>query len=207
LGVNETREHIVRLADGLIREKGFNAFSYADIASVLEIRKAAIHYHFPTKSILGQAVMYEEILRLDGYRYRNSGLSGEIQFRRLVETFYHNAQRYSLCLMGALTPEFATFDAGMREMVRKLSGSIREWVGECLAEARAAGSLRFEGSAEDRAGLVVSVLLASLLMGRVEGVERFRRMVDQLLEDLGVGWRTGDLSTDDGKGGWRGSYT
>src|SRR5262249_19955296 len=147
------REHIVRLADVLIRERGFNAFSYADIAALLDLRNAAIHYHFPTKSMLGQAVIYEEMLRLAGERDRDAGLGGDVQIRQLVETFYHSAERHVVCLMGALTPEFATFEPGMQEMVRKLSAAIREWMTECLEEARTAGKLRFAGLAGDRATL------------------------------------------------------
>ena len=191
--MSETREHIVRLADSLIRNRGFNAFSYSDIAAVLELRNAAIHYHFPTKSLLGQAVIGEELRRLEKYRHSHPNVDGDGQFRRLVTVFYHNSRRKAVCLMGALTPEFATFDPEMQGMVHRLCAAIQEWLGECLGEARAKGRLRFGGSARDRAVLVVSTLLSSLLLSRVEGAVLFCRTVDQLLEDLGAGWRVGDL--------------
>ncbi|HXB07770.1 MAG TPA: TetR/AcrR family transcriptional regulator [Puia sp.] len=191
--MNATREHIIRLADKLIRQKGFNAFSYADIATVLDIRKAAIHYHFPTKSMLGVAVMEDELLRLQDYRRLHSGSGGDSQLQHLVGIFYHNSQQNAVCLMGALTPEIATFDAEMQSMLRKLCLTIREWVRDCLDEARREKRLRFNGSAADRAALVVSTLLSSLLLTRVEGAGLFRPMIDQLLEDLGAGWRTGNL--------------
>ncbi|HLZ89845.1 MAG TPA: TetR/AcrR family transcriptional regulator [Puia sp.] len=195
--MSATREHIIDLADKVIREKGFNAFPYADIAAVLEIRKAAIHYHFPSKSQLGQAVMEEELSRLDLFRRLNARVGGDLQLKHLVGTFYHNARRQVVCLMGALTPEFATFDAEMQATLRRLCLVIREWVGECLEEARVGERLRFEGPAMDRAALVVSTLLASLLLSRIEGVEIFRQMVDRMLEDLGAHWRVGDLAEAD----------
>ncbi|HEY4108625.1 TetR/AcrR family transcriptional regulator [Puia sp.] len=191
--MSATREHIISLADNLIRQKGFNAFSYSDVAAVLNIRNAAIHYHFPVKSLLGQAVIYEELLRMEGYRYRNAGLCGDLQLRHLVETFYQNSQRGAVCLMGALTPEFATFDEDMQSMLQKLCVAIREWAADCLEEARASGQMQFAGEALDRAALLVSTLLSSLLLSRIEGQDLFRRMVDQMLEDLGAGWRTEDL--------------
>ena len=52
-----TRKKIVVIADQLIRNKGYNAFSYADIASKLNIKNAAIHYHFQSKAVLGKAVI------------------------------------------------------------------------------------------------------------------------------------------------------
>jgi TetR/AcrR family transcriptional repressor of nem operon len=191
--MKETREQIIALADELIRKKGFNAFSYSDIAGILDIRNAAIHYYFPAKSDLGQAVMEEEMQRVNQYRRRNKELAGDLQLKHLVETFYCNAQLRTLCLMGALTPEFATFDMGMQAMLQRMCTTIRDWVAGCLEQARGAGKLRFEGMAADRAALVVSTLLSSLLLARVEGEGLFQRMMDRLLEDLGADWRIAQL--------------
>jgi TetR/AcrR family transcriptional repressor of nem operon len=191
--MKETRDQIIGLADDLIRKKGFNAFSYSDIAAILDIRNAAVHYHFPTKSDLGKAVMEKEMQRLRLYRWRNKELAGDLQIKHLVETFYCNAQLHTLCLMGALTPEIATFDPGMQTVLQQMCTTIRDWVAECLEQARGAGRLRFEGTAADRAALVVSTLLSSLLLARVEGEALFQRMLDRLLEDLGADWRIAQL--------------
>ena len=43
-----------RVAEELIQVRGFNAFSYADIAAQLEITKASLHYHFASKAQLGR---------------------------------------------------------------------------------------------------------------------------------------------------------
>jgi hypothetical protein len=140
-------------------------------------------------------------------------IGGEEQLKQLVETFYYNCQRNAICLMGALTPEFATFDAEMQSMLRKLSAAVREWVAECLEEARTAGSLRFSGGATDRAVLLVSTLLSSLLLSRVEQGELFQRTIDQLLEDLGASWRVADCQSaggsekEENRQGEVGSYT
>jgi len=50
-----TYDSLLDLADTLIQENGFQGFSYADLAAGLGIRKASIHYHFPTKTELGIA--------------------------------------------------------------------------------------------------------------------------------------------------------
>ena len=191
----DTRLEIIVHADTMIRNKGFNAFSYSDISTIMDIRNAAIHYYFPTKSSLGRAVMQEEMLRLTSFRRRHAlaAIGGEDQLKHLVAAFYYNARAHAICLMGALTPEFATFDEEMQETVRRLCTAIQEWVADCLDEARTAGKLRFEGTAADRAALVISALLASLLLSRIEGTELFERMLDRMLEDLGANWRVGQL--------------
>ena len=51
-----TREKLLQLASRLMREKGYAAFSYADLADEIGIKKASIHHYFPSKADLGVAV-------------------------------------------------------------------------------------------------------------------------------------------------------
>jgi TetR/AcrR family transcriptional repressor of nem operon len=43
-------------AEALVREGGYNAFSFREIAKIVGIKSASVHYHFPTKEDLGAAV-------------------------------------------------------------------------------------------------------------------------------------------------------
>src|SRR5882672_12243087 len=54
---SDTGEQILDLAEALIQTRGYSAFSYQDISDALGIRKASIHYHFPSKTDLGIAVV------------------------------------------------------------------------------------------------------------------------------------------------------
>ena len=54
---SKTAEEVLDLAETLIQTRGYSAFSYQDIADALGIRKASIHYHFPSKTDLGLAVV------------------------------------------------------------------------------------------------------------------------------------------------------
>lgn len=47
-----TAQRILDTAQDLIRHRGYSAFSYADIADRVGIRKASIHYHFAAKEDL-----------------------------------------------------------------------------------------------------------------------------------------------------------
>ena len=53
-----TATQILDVAERLAQTRGFNGFSYADIASELGVTKASLHYHFASK-----ADLYAEILR------------------------------------------------------------------------------------------------------------------------------------------------
>src|ERR1700749_5032156 len=56
-GQPRTAERILDIAERLVQVRGFNNFSYADVASELGITKASLHYHFPGKAELGQALI------------------------------------------------------------------------------------------------------------------------------------------------------
>src|ERR1700728_4433475 len=48
---------ILDVAEHLAQTRGFNGFSYADIAVQLRVTKASLHYHFPSKAELGRALV------------------------------------------------------------------------------------------------------------------------------------------------------
>lgn len=48
---------ILNVAERLAQTRGYNGFSYADIAAQLGVTKASLHYHFPSKAELGRALM------------------------------------------------------------------------------------------------------------------------------------------------------
>ena len=54
--LTSSAERIVDVAEALIRERGFNGFSYEDIAREVGIRKPSIHHHFAAKADLGAVV-------------------------------------------------------------------------------------------------------------------------------------------------------
>src|SRR5438309_11042421 len=56
-GDADTASRILDIAERLVQSRGFNGFSYADVASELKISKASLHYHFPGKAELGEALI------------------------------------------------------------------------------------------------------------------------------------------------------
>ncbi len=196
--MSDTRQQIILLADELIRRKGFNAFSYADIAVQMGVRNAAIHYHFPAKTDLGAAVIDRELARMIAYRRLAKDRPGDFGLKLVFTIFDRTHDRNLICLMGSLTPDIDTFDHRMQQKVAELSAFILEEVAESLERSRQEGKVKFKGEALARASMVVSVLMSSLLLSRVHGDEAlFLTMLDQLLDDLEADWRIADLKNDD----------
>ncbi|MBW8687464.1 TetR/AcrR family transcriptional regulator [Chitinophaga rhizophila] len=182
--MQDTKERIIGLADQLIKTKGFNAFSYKDISDPLEIKNAAIHYYFPTKTDLGVAVIDTEIERFKSHTAKWSNMPEDKQLKQLFETFSRKHKEGLVCLMGTLSPDYKTFPEPLQEKVAAMSAAFAEWTAQCLENGRKKAIFFFDGDPYDRALLVLSNLLASLLMSRVMGVRTFGKITGQLFKDL-----------------------
>lgn len=53
----DTKTALLNSAERAARTRGFDGFSYADLAEDVGIRKASIHHHFPTKAALSVELM------------------------------------------------------------------------------------------------------------------------------------------------------
>ena len=76
----DTRSRILDVAERLVQTRGFNGFSYADIAAELQISKASLHYHFPSKAELGEALIGRYAARFGDFArglFRFFALSGQ----------------------------------------------------------------------------------------------------------------------------------
>jgi TetR/AcrR family transcriptional repressor of nem operon len=52
-----TIDQLLDAAQELAQTRGYNAFSYRDLAERVGIRSASIHHHFPSKADLGRALV------------------------------------------------------------------------------------------------------------------------------------------------------
>jgi AcrR family transcriptional regulator len=57
VGEAGTAARILDVAERLVQTRGFNGFSYADVAGELGVTKASLHYRFPGKAERGEALI------------------------------------------------------------------------------------------------------------------------------------------------------
>lgn len=182
--MSDTKDKIISLADKLIRVKGFNAFSYKDIADPLQVKNAAVHYHFPAKADLGIGVLDKEMQSFTANTEKWKKLPADEQLAKLFEVFRRHCRAGNVCLMGSLAPDYETLAPDMQEKVWQMAQDIVTWVTACLEQGRKDKRFHFKGDAGDRALMVISNLQSSLLMARVMGAAVFDKISHQLLEDL-----------------------
>ena len=173
----DTPTAILDTSERLVQQRGFNGFSYADVAAELGLTKAGLHYHFAGKAELGEALMSRYAQRFAEALDRiDAGGASAPEKLDAYATLYADVLRGErMCLCGMLAAEYGTLPAPMQAVVLRFFDDNEHWLEAVLEEGREAGSLSFAGPARDAARLVVSALEGAMLVARpYADVDRFR---------------------------------
>jgi TetR/AcrR family transcriptional repressor of nem operon len=186
---NDTAARILDIGERLVQVRGFNGFSYADVAAELEMTKAALHYHFPGKAELGRAL-------IERYTERFLAALADID-ERIAEApakldayadLYAGVLRgQRMCLCGMLAAEYQTLPDPMRPAVIAFIDANEAWVEKVLSEGQRAGTIAVTGRPADAARLIVSGLEGAMLVARPYGdIARFHTAAAGLLASFGA---------------------
>jgi TetR/AcrR family transcriptional repressor of nem operon len=182
-----TAERILDVAERLVQLRGFNAFSYADVAGELGVSKPSVHYHYPGKGELGEALIKRYAGRFaDALAAIDAGGAGiRTKLAAYAELYARVLRDERMCLCGMLAADYATLPAPMRDAVVQFFDLNEAWLGRVLDEGRAQGAVRFSGSARTEARLIIGALEGAMLVARPYGEpERFEAAAKRLLATL-----------------------
>lgn len=185
----ETRARILDVAQGLIQQRGYNGFSYRDIADEVGIRAPTIHYYFPAKADLAAALVDRYAA---GIAEVCAGLaqSEPKAWKRLSRYFQATRQtmleKRQLCLCGVLAMEANSLPDNVRRAVDRFFDASRGWMADQLREAKGRGDVDFAGSPDDVAAMILSTLQGALLLSRASSSpEPYDAAVKQISRFLG----------------------
>jgi TetR/AcrR family transcriptional repressor of nem operon len=188
-GEGDTATRILDVAERLVQLRGFNGFSYADIASELGVTKASLHYHFAGKAELGEALITR-------YAGRFGAALAEVDVRvddagaklaAYAELYTDVLRGQRMCLCGMLAAEYETLPEPMRRAVMRFFDTNEAWLQSVLEEGRRQRTLAFAGPAREAAALIVSALEGAMLVARPYGdLARFRAAAERLLAGFAV---------------------
>ncbi|MEM7226230.1 MAG: TetR/AcrR family transcriptional regulator [Pseudomonadota bacterium] len=162
-------EEILDAAERQARSRGFNGFSFRDLAEAVEVKSASVHYHFPTKADLGAAVVAR-------YRERFLAALGDPESPGSLERYvaaYRKAlvEDGQMCLCGLFGAEIEALPGEVALEVRRFFQDNLAWLERALAPA-----------GPDQAVLVLSALEGALILARsLERTEAFDQAAAALL--------------------------
>lgn len=186
----EAARAILDVAERLAQTRGYNGFSYADIAAELGVTKASLHYHFPSKAELGRAliVRYHAVFDAALHAIDQQAAKPPEKLRRYVELYDSVMRNDRICLCGMFAAEYATLPAPMQEELKLFFDMNERWLTAVLLDGRRSGSFLFKESANERARLFLGALEGAMLIARSYGdPRRFQAAAERMLADLGAG--------------------
>jgi TetR/AcrR family transcriptional repressor of nem operon len=182
-----TRSRILDVGERLVQVRGFNGFSYADVAAELSVTKASLHYHFPSKAELGEALIVRYAER---FAQALAAIDANItlapaKLDAYASLYAEVLRQERMCLCGMLAAEYQTLPSPIRNAVVAFLNDNEAWLALVLEHGRKDGSLRFSNTAADTARSIVSGLEGAMLVTRPYGaVDRFETTAAQLLAGL-----------------------
>ncbi len=180
----DTASRILDIAERLVQRRGFNGFSYADVAAELNISKASLHYHFPGKAELGGAVVERYAARFaDALKeIDRGGGDAPAKLDAYARIYAKVLRERRMCLCGMLAADYDTLPKPMRAAVLRFFDDNEVWLASVLEQGQQEGTLSTGGSASEAAQAIVGGLEGALLVARPYGdVARFETAAARLL--------------------------
>jgi TetR/AcrR family transcriptional repressor of nem operon len=181
---------ILDVAERLAQTRGYNGFSYADIAAELGVTKASLHYHFPSKAELGRAliVRYHGLFGAALDSIDGQTKSPQEKLKRYVGLYDSVLSNKRMCLCGMLAAEYATLPRPMQEGLTAFFDANERWLTAVLEDGLRAGMFAFREAAKERARVLLGALEGAMLVARSYGnARRFQTAAAAVLADLSPG--------------------
>lgn len=165
----DTKTALLDAAETALRRRGYDGFSYADLAKAVGIRKASIHYHFPKKTQLAADLMtrYQEKVLTYCQKIDAASPTAAAKLLGLVE-FYREAtaggQQLCLCVALSGTPDSLT--AEVTQATNTFRNAILEWLETVFADAVGDRTVLGTGTAKEEAPALLALLEGAQLAAR-----------------------------------------
>jgi len=181
--MNDTALKLLDEARQLIMRKGYNGFSYADLAARLEIRKPSIHHHFPTKADLVVAVVEQSraLIRAQTESLDSEAPKAVDQLKRYTGYWERCIADESapFCLAGVLAAELPSLPDDVARAVRAHFAELAGWLTRVLALGVEQGTIRLAQSPEAEAEVFLAGVYGAMLAARAfDDPQRFTLVVD-----------------------------
>jgi TetR/AcrR family transcriptional repressor of nem operon len=183
-----TRDLVLDVAQELLQTRGFNAFSFRDLAERVRIKTASVHYYFPTKSELCRALItrFRTEVRAALTAIDSAEEVADRKLDRYVSLFRSMLESGNrMCLCGMLASDITTLDSSIVTDLREAFEEEEAWLVRVLSDGKRTGRLCLTGSPRVEARLLLCALEGATLVARAfEDLDRFEASGRMLLTKL-----------------------
>lgn len=173
----DTKTNLLDSAERAARTRGFDGFSYADLAADVGITKASIHHHFSSKATLAVALMQRYYLDLETAcaEIDQEQTTGAARLEALIARYrgaLDGGQSLCLCVSFSTSTQSLT-TATIAEMNRFRSMMI-DWLSKTFAQGKKDGTIQSVVDPIAEAAATLPLLEGAQLAARAaQNTERF----------------------------------
>lgn len=167
-----TKDRLLAVAREQIQRKGYNGFSYADLAEEVGIRKASIHHHFATKADLGREVASQYHLEFMAAleAIENKKKSHRDKLKAYIQLFRKTLEQdHKVCLCIMLAANHETLPDAVRIEVTKFFKDNEIWLEKLLRAGEHGGEFELHSSAKEVAKSILSTLEGAMVIAESMG--------------------------------------
>lgn len=151
----------------LMMDRGFNGFSFRDVAAEVGIKSASIHYHYATKADLAVATAksYREafLAALEGIKGDDALTQLNAYGGLFVATLKDQG---GLCLGGMLAADATTLPEPVRIEVNRFFNAQHEWLAYTVLEGQKRNEIRDDLDPDAFAKMFLSGLEGAMMVSR-----------------------------------------
>lgn len=180
-------QEIIQRTNELLAAGGYNGFSYADIAELVDVRKASIHHHFPAKVDLVKATVAQ---------HRQAMRQGLQSLQQSIPDPYARLVAYSrywadciqesnppICICALLAAELPAIPAEVAEEVTGHFNDLQAWLTLTIEEGATKKVMRLVETPAVEAAMFMASIHGAMLSARATG-------------NASIFWQIAKVSTD-----------
>ncbi|MGA3220855.1 MAG: TetR/AcrR family transcriptional regulator [Acidimicrobiales bacterium] len=183
----DTPSSVLDVAERLVQTRGFNGFSYADVAAELHLSKAALHYHFPGKAELGEALLVRYTQRFAAAleTIDSEPLDAPGKLAAYANLYLDVLRQDRMCLCGMIAAEYQTLPEAMQAIVVQFFLDNETWLRRALEQGLTEGTIGISGGTQDTARSIVANLEGAMLVARpFHDIDRFQTVASATITAL-----------------------
>ena len=170
-GAATTQERILDLAQQFIQERGYNGFSFRDLANGVGVKSSSIHYYYASKTHLALAVTG---------RYRKNFAAATAQLRKEIPNAPDLLKAYAqifkstledgkkVCLCAMLASDRDSVEDAVTDQVRAFFADQYEWLSSVVTDGTSQGTIRDDIRPDDFAVLFFSALEGAMMVANAK---------------------------------------
>ena len=166
-------QEIIQRTNELLATGGYNSFSYADIAELVDVRKASIHHHFPAKVDLVKAtVALHRQATQRGLQSLEQSIVDPLE--RLVAYCRYwveciQASNPPICICALLAAELPAIPAEVADEVKAHFTDLHAWLASTMEQGLAEGKMALADTPSAEASMFMASVHGAMLSARATG--------------------------------------